>query len=102
MLSEFRFATRSLLRWRGGAVVAALTLAIGIGTTTGLYALVRVMLAEMPGVPAIDRLGRVYASSHALGVERSRVALPEFDSTLAGATSFSSIGAYSDVDAMIG
>src|SRR5215471_8549275 len=102
MLSEFRFATRSLLRWRGGAVVAALTLAIGIGATTGLYALVGVLLADMPGVPDVDRLGRVYASSQALGVDRSQVALNEFDSTLSNAKSFSAIGAYSEVDAMVG
>ena len=85
MLSELRSATRGLARWRGGAVVAALTLAIGIGTTTGLYALVRLMLVDMPGVPRLDRVARVYASSQALGVERSRVTLPEFDSILANA-----------------
>ena len=102
MSSEIRSATRGLLRWRGGAVVAALTLAIGIGTTTGLYALVRVLLADLSGVPDVDRLGRVYASSMALGVERSRVALNEFDSTLSSAKSFSAIGAYSAVDAVLG
>jgi predicted permease len=101
MLSELRSATRGLVKWRG-AVVAALTLAIGIGTTTGLYALVRVLLADMPGVPDLDRLGRVYASSQALGVERSPVALNEFDSTLSSATSFSAIGAYSAADAVLG
>jgi predicted permease len=102
MLSELRSAIRSLVRWRGGAVVAALTLAVGIGTTTGLYALVRLMLVDMPGVPRLDRVARVYASSQALGVERSRVALPEFDSTLTNTASFSAIGAYADVDAMLG
>jgi len=90
------------VRWRGGAVVAALTLAIGIGATTGLYALVRVLLADLSGVPDVDRLGRVYASSKALGVERSRVALNEFESTLSSAKSFSGIGAYSAVDAVLG
>jgi predicted permease len=90
------------VRWRGGAVVAALTLAIGIGATTGLYALVRVLLADLSGVPDVDRLGRVYASSKALGVERSQVALNEFESTLSSAKSFSGIGAYSAVDAVLG
>jgi putative ABC transport system permease protein len=83
-------------------VVAALTLAIGIGTTTGLYALARVLVADLPGVPDVDRLGRVYASSRVLGVERSLVALNEFDSTLSGARSFSAVGAYAAVDAMLG
>ena len=82
--------------------MAALTLAIGIGATTGLYALVRVVLADMSGVPDIAHLGRVYASSRALGVERSQVALNEFDSTLSAAKSFAAIGAYSAVDVVLG
>jgi len=102
MLSEFRFATRSLLRWRGGAVGAALTLALGIGATTALYALVRVILVDLPGVPDIGRLGRVYASSPSIGIERSPVALGEFDASLSKATAFSAIGAYAAEDATIG
>ena len=102
MFAEIRSATRVLVRWRGGAVAAALTLAIGIGTTTGLYALVRVLLADMPGVPALDRVARIYASNVALGVERSPVALNEFDTSLSRATAFAAIGAYSDQDATVG
>jgi len=102
LLSEIRSATRGLVRWRGGAVVAALTLTIGIGATTSLYALVRVLLADMSGVADVARLGRVYASSSALHVERSQVALNEFDATLSSAQSFSAIGAYSAVDAVLG
>ena len=102
MWSEFRFAARALARWRGGLAVAVLTLAVGIGTTTSLYALVRVMLADFPGVPELDRVGRVYASSQALGVERAPVALNEFDSRLSRATSFAAIGAYAQVDVAIG
>ncbi len=102
MFSEFRFAARALARWRGGAVVAALTLALGIGATTGLYALVRVILADLPGVPELDRVARIYASSQPLGVERSQVALNEFDSSLSKATSFAAIGAYASEDATFG
>jgi len=102
MYSEFRFAARALARWRGGAVAAALTLAIGIGTATALSAVVRVLLADLPGVSDLDRLGRVYAANPGLRVERSPVALHEFDSTLSRATSFAAIGAYSDQDATIG
>ncbi|HET7697136.1 MAG TPA: ABC transporter permease [Vicinamibacterales bacterium] len=102
MLSEFRFAARALGRWRGGAIAAVLTLAVGIGTTTALYAVVRLLLGELPGVPALDRLGRVYAANRAIGVERSPVALTEFDSSLSTAASFSAIGAYSAQDATLG
>ena len=102
MWSEFRFAARALGRWRGGAVVAILTLAIGIGTTTGLYALVRVMLADLPGIPEPERLGRIYAVSPSLRVERSPVAFNEFDATLSRAASFTSVGAYAESDGAVG
>ncbi len=83
-------------------MLAALTLTLGIGCTTGLYALTRVLLADLPGIARTDRLGRIYASSPALGVERSQVALPEFDASLSKATSFTAIGAYADADAVLG
>jgi putative ABC transport system permease protein len=102
MFAEFRFASRALARWRGGLAVAVLTLAVGIGTTTSLYAIVSLMLADFPGVPELDRVARVYASSRALGVERSQVALNEFDATLSHATSFSAIGGYAQADATMG
>src|SRR5450759_687209 len=102
MWYELRFAARALARWRGGLAVAILTLAVGIGTTTSLYALVRVMLADFPGVPELDRVGRVYASSQTLGVERSQAALNEFDSGPSHATSFAAIGAYAQADVTIG
>ncbi|HVD90655.1 MAG TPA: ABC transporter permease [Vicinamibacterales bacterium] len=79
-----------------------LTLAIGIGTTTGLYALARVLLADLPGVPEIWQLARIYASSPSLDVERSPVALNEFDTTLSRATSFEAVGAYVEADVTIG
>lgn len=101
MLFEFRSATRGLRRWRASAI-AVLTLAIGIGTATGLAALTRVLLADLPGVREPGRLARIYATSPSLGVDRSRVALNEFDSTLSKATSFSAIGGYADEDALIG
>lgn len=102
MFAELRFAARALGRWRGGAGVAIVTLAVGIGAATAMYALGRTMVEDLPGVPEVQRLGRVYAASPALGVERSAVALLEFESTLSTATSFAAIGAYAEADATLG
>ncbi|HXT33565.1 MAG TPA: ABC transporter permease, partial [Vicinamibacterales bacterium] len=102
MFSQVRFATRGLIRWRGGALAAVVTLAIGIGAATALYGLVQVILPGLPGVPDVDRLGRIYASSPELGVERSPIAINEFDDTLSKTRSFAAIGAYAETDAAIG
>jgi hypothetical protein len=59
MLRDLRLAVRALRSWRGGAVLAVLTLAIGIGTTTALYALLRVALADSTvEIEEVDRGGR--------------------------------------------
>ena len=102
MFAEFRFAARALSRWRLGTIAAVLTLAVGIGTTTALYALTRIMVADFPGVPDLDRLGRIYATSSALGVERAPVALRDFETTLSTVTSFAAIGAYQQRTVTIG
>ena len=102
MFTEFRFAARALSRWRAGALAAMLTLSIGIGTTTAVYALTSVMVADFPGVPDIDRLARIYAASPALGVERAPVAFSDVDSTLSHFTSFAATGAYQQETVTIG
>lgn len=102
VLTEFRFAARSLARWRGGAVVAIVTLSLSIGATTALYAFLRVMVPGLPGVRDIGRLGRVYSSSPSLGIERSMVALSDFNTALSKASSFSAMGPYASQDATVG
>ena len=101
MFSEFRSATRGLGRWRACAV-AVLTLALGIGATTALYSVARVMVEDLPGVPALERVGRIYAANPVLGVERGRLALNEVDGKLAKTAAFQAIGAYADEDALVG
>lgn len=95
MFRDLRIAVRALRAWRWGAVVAVLTLATGIGTTTALYALLRVALSESTiDVEEMDRLGRIYGASPAHGIRRSPVTLGDFDSILARAQSFAGVAAY--------
>ncbi len=83
-------------------MIAVLTLAVGAGTATSLYALMTVLLADLPGVQELDRVGRVYAASRSLGVTRGEVALQELDSTLSRATSFAAIGGYAQMKVTLG
>ncbi len=101
MFAEFRFAARALARWRGGALTAVLTLGIGIGATTSLYALARATLTDFSGLPDIERLGRIY-SADGPGRERVPVSLGEYDANLSRAGSFAAIGAYTQRDVTVG
>ena len=95
MLRDIRLAVRMLRSWRFGAGAAVLTLAIGIGTASSMYALVRMALAStIPDVDDLPALGRIYASSRTLGVERAQLTLKDVD-LLAASSSLESVGAYS-------
>lgn len=94
MLRDLRLAFRMLRSCRFGAAAAVLTLATGIGTASSMYALVRLALAStIPDVEDLPSLGRIYASSRALGVERAQLTLKDVD-LLASSSSFESVGAY--------
>src|SRR5262245_15083033 len=94
MLSEVRFATRGLMKWRFGAVAAVLTLSIGIGAAAAIYALLRAGLDPGPDIPDSGRVARLYAASPTFGVERGPVSLAEVTDVLSRASAFETIGAY--------
>ena len=98
MIVELRAALRALRAWRFGAAAAIVTLAIGIGAATSMYAIVRLALSStIPDIDDIPALGRIYASSRAVGVERSPLSASDAG-VLAAAMSFESVGAYATVD----
>ena len=102
MLRDVRIAVRALRTWRWGAVLAVLTLAVGIGTTTALSALLRVALSESAvEIEEVNRVVRIYGMNPAVGIRRSSVTLDDFDA-LSGARSFEGIAAYHDVEMAVG
>ncbi len=103
MLRDLSLAVRALRAWRWGAALAVLTLAIGIGTTSALYALLRIALSESSvEIEGIQRVIRIYGASPALGVRRSPVTLDDFNVTLAPARSFEGIAAYRGIEMTLG
>jgi len=56
LLADIRFATRSFQRNPGFAVVAALTLALGIGSTTAIFSVVNAVLLQPLPFPESERL----------------------------------------------
>jgi predicted permease len=62
LTQDARYALRQLTRMPGFTLVAALTLAIGIGATTAIFSIVNAVVLKPLPYPDPDRLVRVYSS----------------------------------------
>jgi putative ABC transport system permease protein len=99
LLTDIRYGVRSLLRWRLGAGVAIVTLTIAIGAATSLYVFLRAALAsQTPRIDDLEAVGRIYASSRMLGVERAPLSSIDLQSLLDTAKSFDVIAGYTSTD----
>ncbi len=60
MISDLRFAFRSLLKTPGFTAIALLTLALGIGVNTSMFSVLNALIFHTPSYPEPDRLIRVF------------------------------------------
>src|SRR5450432_3253902 len=61
MLSNLRLSLRTLARSRGFALIAVLTLAVGIGATTAIFSALQALVISPFSYPASDRLVHVWS-----------------------------------------
>src|SRR5688500_19548179 len=65
MLQDLRYSIRRLARAPGFALVAVLTLALGIGANTAIFSFVNALLFKPPGgVSEPDRLATVFTADY--------------------------------------
>ena len=91
---DFIYALRALRSAPGFALVALLTLALGIGANTAIFSVVRgVLLSPLP-FPDADRVMRVWQANPGENDLRSQVSEPDYLEWRTEAKRFASMGAY--------
>jgi putative ABC transport system permease protein len=94
MLQDLRHATRGLLRTPGFAVVAVLTLALGIGATSSMFTVVnRIVLNPLP-FPHSERLVLIWGSKPHEGQLELPFSQPDFEDLRSQSRSFESVAAW--------
>ena len=77
MLEDLRFAVRQLRKSRGFALVAVLTLALGIGANTAIFSVVEGVLLRPLPFPNAERLVRIYEAQDENGARSGTLNLSD-------------------------
>jgi hypothetical protein len=78
MLSDLRYAIRTLRKSWGFTFAAVTALGLGIGATTTIFSLLTPFIIGFQSVEDIDRIVTVWSSNAARGEDMSVVSLPDF------------------------
>jgi hypothetical protein len=78
VVADIRLALRSLLKNRGFAAVALLTIALGVGANAAVFSVVNATLIGPLPYSDADRLVAVYETARRAAVERRAVSYPNF------------------------
>jgi predicted permease len=98
LLTDFRFALRSLSKARGLVLTVVVTLALGIGANAAIFSVVRGVLLRPLANRDEDRLVYIRQSAPGAGVENTNFSVPEIRDLQQGVTSISAFGDFSVID----
>jgi len=96
LLQDVRYAIRTLFRSPGFAIIAVLTLALGIGANTALFSVVNGVLLNPLPYPAPDRLVAVYGKTP--GFDHSAISYPNCLDWQRNTRTLSSLALYHNED----
>ena len=97
LLQDIRFSIRQLRKNPGFAITVILTLALGIGATTGIFSLVNAVLLRPLPFPEPGRLMDLQHESHRTGTVAPQIlSYPDFFDWRAQNHSFSAMASYRD------
>ncbi len=97
LFQDLRFSIRQLRKSPGFALTIILTLALGIGATTGIFSLVNAVLLRPLPFPEPDRLMYLQHESHRTGVVAPQsLSYPDFFDWRSQNHSFAAMASYRD------
>jgi len=79
LLQDIRYGLRMLVKKPTFAIVAILTLALGVGANTAIFSIVNAVLLRSLPFPDPDCLVRIYFNNPGVGLRSVRFSVPEFD-----------------------
>ena len=97
LLSDFKFALRSLARAKGLSITVILTLALGIGANASIFSIVRGVLLRPLVNRDEGRLIYIQQSAPGNGVENTSFSVPEIQDLRARAKSLAAFGEFSTI-----
>ena len=98
MLTDFRYALRSLVRARGLAITVILTLALGIGANAAIFSVVRGVLLKPLVNDDEERLIYIRQSATGRGSDNANFSVPEINDLKSRVKTISQFGDFSTLD----
>ena len=98
LVTDFRFALRSLARVKGLALTIVVTLALGIGANAAIFSVVRGVLLRPLVNKDEDRLIYIRQSARGIGSDNAKFSVPELRDFRARITTLSAFGDFSTID----
>src|SRR3954465_15911092 len=98
IITDLRFALRSLLRAKGLSTTVVVTLALGIGANAAIFSVVRGVLLRPLVNRDQDRLIYIQQSAKGLGLENTHFSVPELKDLQARVKTVSAFGDFSTIE----
>src|SRR5499426_1392472 len=97
ILTDFKFALRSLVKVKGLAITVIVTLALGIGANAAIFSVVRGVLLKPLANQDEDRLIYIRQSAKGIGAENANFSVPEIKDFQSGIRTLTAFGDFSEI-----